>query len=140
MREIIPQRLWLGNALDREPRRLYDMGITAIVDLALEELPAQMTRDLMYCRLPLVDGAGNPSAVLAVAVETTASLIRKQVPVLVTCGAGMSRSPAIIAAALALIHDDSSDDRLQRLIAGQPHDVSPSLWAEVKAACAELTV
>ena len=140
MREIIPQRLWLGNALDREPRRLYDLGITALVDLALEELPAKMTRDLIYCRLPLVDGAGNPSAVLAAAVETTASLIGKRVPVLVACGAGMSRSPAIIAAALALIHDDSPDDCLQRLIAGQPHDVSPSLWAEVKAACTALTV
>ncbi len=138
MREIIPQRLWLGNALDREPRRLYDLGIAALVDLALEELPAQMTRDMMYCRFPLVDGAGNSPAVLATAIETTASLIRKQVPLLVTCAAGMSRSPAIIAAALTIVRDDSPDECLQRLVAGQPHDVSPSLWADAKTVCAEM--
>lgn len=134
MREIIPQQLWLGNALDREPRRLYDMGITALVDLAVEELQAHLTRDLMYCRFPLVDGAGNSPEVLTAAIEMTASLIRKQVPTLVTCAAGMSRSPAIIAATLAFLHDDSPDDCLQRLIAGHPHDVSPSLWGEVKSA------
>lgn len=125
--------------MDREPRRLYDLGITALVDLAVEELQAHLTRDLMYCRFPLVDGAGNSPEVLSAAIETTASLIQKQVPTLVTCAAGMSRSPAIIAAALALVHDDSPEDCLQRLITGQPHDVSPSLWGEIKSVCGEMT-
>lgn len=139
MRQVIPQRLWLGNALDRDPRRLYDMGIAALVDLAVEESQAHLTRDLMYCRFPLVDGAGNRPEVLAAAIETTALLIRKRVPTLVTCGAGMSRSPAIIAAALAFVHGDSPEDCLQRLIAGQPHDVSPSLWGDIKDTFGEMS-
>lgn len=35
MREIHPELLWLGHALDiREPRSLFDAGITAVVDVA----------------------------------------------------------------------------------------------------------
>jgi hypothetical protein len=60
MREIIPRRLWLGNASDvRDLRRIHDLGVAAIVDLALEESVPQLTRDLIYCRFPLVDGSGN---------------------------------------------------------------------------------
>ena len=33
MREIVLQRLWIGNAREaREPRLLYDMGVAAVVD------------------------------------------------------------------------------------------------------------
>jgi hypothetical protein len=44
----------------------------------------------------------------------------------------MSRSPAIVAAALALVCNDVPDRCLQQLLAGNPHDVSPPLWADVK--------
>ncbi len=135
MREIIPQQLWLGNTKDAgDLRRLLDTGIRAIVDLTLEELPPKLTREMVYCRFPLVDGAGNTPELLSAAIDTTASLICRQVPTLVFCGAGMSRSPAIVAAALAIAHGDAPDDCLQQLLAGNPRDVSPLLWNDVKEA------
>ena len=133
MREIIPRRLWLGNALDiRDIRRLHDVGVAAVVDLAREESPPSPSREMLYLRIPLVDGAQNADELLAAAVETTASLIRKRIPTLVGCSAAMSRSPAIVAAALAIGRGDSPDNCLRQLIAGHPHDVSSSLWADVK--------
>ncbi len=106
--------------------------------MALEELPPELTREIVYCRFPLFDGAGNAPELLSVAIDTTASLIGKRVPTLVSCGAGMSRSPAIVAAALAIAHGDAPDDCLQELVAANPHDVSPPLWNDVKVAYAKL--
>ena len=60
MREVIPKLLWFGNALDaRDTARLYDAGVVAIVDLAYEEVPELSSRDMIYCRFPLVDGDRN---------------------------------------------------------------------------------
>jgi protein-tyrosine phosphatase len=132
MRDIISARLWIGNALDaRDPRRLYDAGVAAVVDLALEEPSAALPRDLAYCRFPLIDGSGNSRELLAASLETTATLIRRQIPTLVCCGAGMSRSPAVLAAALALVHGEPPERRLGELLAGAPRDVSPLFWREV---------
>ena len=133
MREIIPSQLWLGNAMDvRNLRRIHDLGISAIVDLAFEESVPQITREIIYCRFPIVDGSGNTPELLSAAIETTASFIRNCVPAMVACSAGMSRSPAIVAAALALVHGESPDNSLQQLITGNPHDLSPPLWCDVK--------
>lgn len=135
MRQITPYRLWLGNTLDaRDLRRLYELEIAAVVDLAMEEPPAQFGREIVYCRFPLVDGAGNPLARIRLAVKTVASLVQSQTPTLVACGAGMSRSPAIVAPALAKIENRPADECLTALVEGQPHDVSPLFWADVKRA------
>ena len=132
MREVIPQKLWIGNAMDaRDVTRVLDLGITAIVDLTIEEPPVPFPRDVVYCRFPLIDGAGNSSAVLRAAIETTAILITSETPTLVACGAGMSRSPAIVAAALATTQRIPLADALGRLTEGQPHDVSPSLLVDI---------
>lgn len=93
MRNVIPNILWIGNALDvADLTQIYDAGIEAIVDLALDEKPAMLSRDLIYCRFPLNDGGGNPRQHLRAAVEGVESLIAKQIPTLVFCSAGMSRS------------------------------------------------
>ena len=132
MREIVPGRLWLGNALDaRDPRALFDRGIAAVVDLAYEEPPAQLPRSLAYCRIPLTDGAGNDPKLLGLALDTLRSLLTLEVPTLVACGAGMSRSPCIAAAALAVHNDASPDETLRSLLEHQPHDVSPAFWKDV---------
>jgi hypothetical protein len=40
MHEVIAGQLWIGNAIEaRDTRRLLDLGIGALVDLAIEELP-----------------------------------------------------------------------------------------------------
>ena len=103
MKQIHPHPLWLGHAGDGEAfRRLFDLGIEAVVQLAAEEPPIPLPRDLILCHFPLLDGVGNRPEVLSLAVETTAALVRGRTPTLLCCGAGMSRSPAVAAAALTL--------------------------------------
>ena len=139
MRQVTSERLWIGNAMDvRDPVRLFDTGVEAIVDLAYEEPPSVLPRGLVYCRFPLVDGAGNRPQLLAAAVGTIVALLRRQVPTLVGCGAGMSRAPAVVAAALGIVRGVSPETCLQELIEGHPHDVSPSLWTDIKNAYNEL--
>ena len=135
MREVVSQRLWLGNAVDaRDVRRLYELEIAAVVDLAIEEPPAQLGRDMIYCRFPLNDGAGNPAWLLRAAIDTVGYFFRESVNTLVACSGGMSRSPAIVAAVLATHRRNSLDDCLLEIVTGQPHDVSPFLWQDVKQA------
>src|SRR5262245_25396821 len=132
MRQVAPHLLWLGTALDaRDVRRLYELEIAAVVDLALEEKPAVLGREMMYCRFPLIDGAGNSAVTLQAAVDMTKRLIVQRVPTLVSCGAGMSRSPAVFALALAELRGVSPDECLEALTTGQPHDVSPLFWDEL---------
>ncbi|MBI3839582.1 MAG: dual specificity protein phosphatase family protein [Planctomycetia bacterium] len=136
MRDAIPHRLWIGNA--SEARDISDVighGIIAIVDLAMEESPIHFPRDIVYCRIPLVDGAGNRPEIIRAAVDLTVSFIESKVPILVACGAGMSRSPIIVAAALARVDGKSIEEALEEITAGVAHDVSTSLWAEIKAVC-----
>ena len=141
MREVIPSKLWIGNALAaRDIRGVLGCGIAVIIDLAIEEPPIQYPRDIVYCRFPLIDGAGNQSAILRAAVETVAHFMASAMPTLVACGAGMSRSPAIVAAAVATTERISLMDVLARLTAGQPHDVSPGLLQDIAVVCKSLAI
>lgn len=134
MRQIQPYRLWLGHVGDvRDLRGVLAAGVEAIVDLALNEPPAVVTRELVYCRFPLVDGAGNPTWLLRAAVETVGMLLRAGTPTLVFCGAGMSRSPAVVAGAIALVRGCSPTEGLTVVSSTGPCDVSAGLWQEVVA-------
>src|SRR3954471_366892 len=129
MRQIPPFPLWVGNAGDRaDPRRLHAIGIRAIVDLAIEEPPAPVARELAYCRLPLMDGAANPSWMVRVAVETVASLLRTGTPTLLCCSAGMSRSPCVAAGAISLLSGTPPQEALRAVVAGAPCDISGGFW------------
>jgi protein-tyrosine phosphatase len=140
MREAITNCLWLGNAMDaRNISAVLALRIIAVVDLAMEEPPISYPRDIVYCRFPLVDGSGNRPEIIRAAVEVTASFIDSRVPTLVACGAGMSRSPIIVAAALARVDGRSLEQALDDITAGVAHDVSTSLWAEIKAVCEKWT-
>ncbi len=142
VREVIPEKLWIGNAFDaRDISGVLDLGIVAIVDLAIEALPIQFPRDVVYCRFPLIDGAGNQPAVLRAAIETIANFIASETPMLVACSAGMSRSPAIVAAAMAMAMTERTTlaDALGKLTAGQPHDVSPSLLADTSKVLTQIS-
>jgi hypothetical protein len=135
MRVVLPKLLWLGTALDaRDPRRIYEHEIAAVIDLAIDEPPAQLGREIIYCRFPLTDGGGNSQSLLRLAIETTTSHLRESIPTLVACSGGMSRTPAIVAAALSLWRGTPPDECLLELVAAQPHDVSPLLWHDVKHA------
>lgn len=80
----------------------------------------------------MVDGPGNPPATLKIAADTVVALLREQVPTLVYCGAGMSRSPAVVAAAIAGWRGDSLEETLKTISDVAPHDISPAFWSDLK--------
>jgi hypothetical protein len=134
MRQVPGYPLWLGHVGDvRDLRGVLAAGVLAVVDLALNEPPAAVTRELAYLRFPLVDGPGNPPWLLHAAVEAVAGLLRSQVPTLVYCSNGLSRSPCVAGAAIALARGLSPAEGLTLAARSGPADVSPGLWAEVQA-------
>lgn len=140
MRRIHAHELWVGHAGDcRDFRALFEAGIEAVVQLAVDEPSVAMPRDLISFRFPLIDGNGNRPEVLALAIRSLAALIREKIPTLVCCGSGMSRSPTIAAAALAAVTGILPDECLKEVAGqGQPSDVTPGLWADVKQALAAI--
>jgi hypothetical protein len=138
MRRIPGYSLWLGHAGNvRDVRALLGAEIVGVIDLAIQEAPTSVTRELVYGRFPLVDGAGNPPWLLRAAVEMVAGLIRDDVPTLVGCGLGLSRSPCIAGAAIARVRGCPADEGLAIALGTSPADVSPALWAEVLEALGE---
>lgn len=136
MRPVAGRALWLGHAGDlRDARVVLAAGIEAVVELADSEPLAPLPRELMRCRFPLADGGDNPAWRLRLAAETVAALLRAQVPVLVCCSAGMSRSVCIAAAGMALAERRSLGDALSAVVGSGPADVSPQLWQQVRQAC-----
>jgi protein-tyrosine phosphatase len=91
-----------------------------------------VSRELVYCRFPLIDGPGNPHWLLRAAVETVAGLLRWDTPSLVYCGAGMSRAPCIAGAAIAQVRGCPAAEGLAIALQSAPADVLPGLWAEVQ--------
>jgi protein-tyrosine phosphatase len=135
MHQIPPHLLWIGHSGDgRELRTIFDQGIQARVELAAEEALAPAPHDLITCRFPLVDGNGNDPAMLRMALRTVAHLLREKVPTLVCCGAGLSRSPAVVAGAIALLTGERPEDCLVRVLLHRPADLVPGLWHEVAIA------
>ena len=100
--------------------------------MAVTELPLQPPREFIYCRIPLLDGSGNDSGLLQLAVSSVATLLQYEVPTLICCAAGMSRSPAIAAAAIAMNENLDLDECLRRVAKFRVADVSPGLWEDVR--------
>jgi protein-tyrosine phosphatase len=117
---------------------VLDAGICAIVDLASNEPLPHLPRDIAYCRFPLVDGVGNEPWLLLSAIKTVASLLKLEVPALVSCSAGLSRGPAIVAAALSTTTLQTPEDCLRQVSHSVSHDVSPGFWNEVAGVCRTL--
>jgi len=125
VRCIAGYELWIGHVGDvRDLPAVLTHGIEALVDLAGNEPPVATPRGLAYFRLPLVDGSDNPAWLLRAAVSLVRSLLVDEVPTLVFCSAGMSRSPAIAAAAIASIRQCSMHDSLGIIEAEHGGDVS----------------
>jgi hypothetical protein len=133
IRNVHSNLLFVGNAMDaRDLRLLYDSGIRAVVDLAINEPPAQLGREFIYCRFPINDGDGNPDWLLVIAVRTIASMVRHETRTLIACSAGMSRAPTVAAASIALMTNRDPDQCLIDVIANAPNDVSPLLWTQIR--------
>jgi hypothetical protein len=139
MREIVPGKLWLGNSGDlRHADQILQSGVYAVVDLAIEQWMPMLPRTFMYCRFPIADGEQDFPEFLRVAVETLVLFLQQEIPTLVCCSAGMSRSPAVAAAALSIVRNANPDDELREIAIGHAHDVSPQLWQDVCRICAEV--
>jgi hypothetical protein len=132
MTQIQPYPLWIGHKGEGSDfRALFGLGIKALIDVALEEPAVQTPRELIYGRFPLLDGSGNRGELLFLAISTVATLVKMHVPVLIICGGGVSRSPAVAAAALALVERESPETCLQRVVNQHASDLSPGLWNEI---------
>ena len=141
MRVIEPYSLWIGNAGDvRRVSDLMNAGIRAVVDLAANEPVAALPREIVYCRFPLHDGADNDRWLFRAAIATIVELLCNNVPTLVACSAGMSRSPALAAAAIARLSGRDHNECLLACVASGPADVSPALWNDVVAVLRESLV
>jgi len=139
MNQLKPHALWVGHADDgRDFRSVFDFGIRAIVQVALEESPIPSPRELIYLRFPLLDGAGNNRAVLRQAVSAVTQLFQANIPMLVCCGAGMSRAPLIAAAAMTLSGTLHWDEALALVARHRPLDLSPPLVGDVRSILEEL--
>ena len=115
---VIPTKLRIGNAVDAQDiGGVLGCGIAVIVDLAIEEPSIQFPRDIGHCRFPLIDGAGNQPAIVRAAIETVANFVSSGTPTLVACGAGMSRSLAIVAAATTATERITPMEALVKLMA-----------------------
>lgn len=133
MREVIPHVLWTGNALDaRNVKGLMDAGFQVVVDLAMEEPPIQLPRDIVYCRFPLLDGEGNSPVILKSAIDLVVNFVNGRQRTLIACSGGMSRSPLIASAVLATIEKSDFDKAIQHVIRTGPCDISPALYVAIK--------
>lgn len=136
MLHVTPHKLWIGNALEaRDSPRVRAQGIAVVIDLAVNELPAVLSRELVVCRFPLHDGMHNLPWLLRAAINCVSGFIQSQTPTLVCCSAGMSRAPSITAAALAKATNRPPGECLAEIAAARQLDVSSGLWA---CACAAL--
>lgn len=139
MVEIHPNLLWIGNShYARDVRTLSAIQIEAVVDLAYEEPPAQLPRQLIYCRFPINDGGGNDASMLRSAVSCTVRLLCEGTKTLVACGAGRSRSPIVASFALAQQLGDTPDKVVARLADRTSLEVNPILWNDVKQAASQI--
>ncbi len=134
MREILQGRLWIGNARNaRDPQTLFAWDISAVVDLAANETPAMLPREFVSLRIPLIDGEEHDASRIALAIRSLVALLDEGFRVLVACSAGISRSPAIAAAAMSLVTKTPPEDSLLEIAQSGPHDVSPAFWNSVRA-------
>lgn len=133
MFEIHKGLLWVGNAFDirEEPRRLFDAGIGAVVDVAYEEPVAQLPRQLIYFRFPINDGGGNEPSILVQAVQSVADLLANETGTIIACSAGSSRSPTIAAFALAAHLDGEANEVLEHIASIKSLEVKGPLWNDV---------
>ena len=137
MREVLPERLWLSNAVEvGDVRRVLSFGVEALVDLAADEpILVHLPRDLVYLRFPLVDGDGNNSSVIQAAVDVASHFVKTEIPTVVFCSAGLSRSPCIVAAAIAKARGIDPHTSLEQVVKDPPSDISPLLWQSIVNAC-----
>ncbi len=137
MRRVHDQLLWIGNVRDvRDMTEATAAGVEIVVDVACDDPAINVSRSLVFCRFPLVDGPGNPDWLLRAALTTIAFFLRENKPIMVACSAGLSRSVSSAAGGLSLATGRKPDSCLDDVKRNGGSSVSPGLWREIKAALA----
>lgn len=138
MRRIEPHNLWIGHRGDlRDPRLVSSHDVSLVIDLAIDEPPLVLAREVAVARFPLDDGAGNAAWLVRGAISLGVRVLSEGETVLVACSSGLSRSPAIAAAMVAVREGVPPEQALRRVTAAEG-DVSPGLWGAVASAIADV--
>ena len=133
MRQIAGRALWVGHAGDlRDPRPALAAGVEAVVEVADNEQLATLPRELVRLRFPLSDGGSNQPWLLRLAADAVAALLKAEVPTLVCCSGGLSRSLCVVAAGMALVDGCPLSEALKAVAGSGPVDVSPGLLAQFR--------
>ena len=130
MNQIMPYPLWIGHAGEcRAFAEAFARDIKVVVQLALEEPPLQPPHELVYFRFPLLDGNGNdPTWFISPSLRGNLDARNANAG---GCGAGMSRSPAIVAAALSMVEHAELEKCLERVTRMRPPTYRPAFWDDV---------
>lgn len=126
MTEIVPGRLYLGNMADANNiPLLHERGIKSIMSVC--QFAPKKAREQPFVRVhvPLVDGPNEPE-IFALAVALTARLLlASERPMLVHCRGGVSRSPAVLAAAMIIVDGYGTFDKAVDKLAAKRSIVNP---------------
>ena len=114
IRRIGDRELFLGNVYAADPER-HDRRFDFVLSVTPDEHP------LTTRHHPLEDGPGNDWLAFEAAVDAARGLIRSDGSVLIHCRAGISRSTALVATALAAEEDLRFRDALDAVQEARPH-------------------
>jgi len=113
----IKENIYIGDsdaANDREI--LNNKEINSIITLNTELIADYSDMNKRrYVSYPLLDSGTNPQEQVDAAVHYTAGEIESGDKFLIHCGAGMNRSPAILAAAIALVEEKEYIEALNEI-------------------------
>lgn len=139
MNQLSPFTLWVGNASDcRNLAVISDHEIQHVIQLAIEEAIPPLPREVNLIRIPLTDSNDNDLFALQFAIRTVSELIQSNRRTMICCSAGLSRSPATAACAIAFAQEKHPDECLNSISKLIRTDVSPGLWKDLLGAYSNL--
>jgi atypical dual specificity phosphatase len=113
VRRVGDRDLFLGNALAARPEK-HDLSFDFVLSTTDEKRP------LTTHHHPLTDGPGNEWTAFEAAVDNARRLYRRDGRLLIHCRAGISRSAALVATALAAEEDRTFADALNEVHEARP--------------------
>jgi hypothetical protein len=135
MRQVAGHSLWIGHVGDLlDVRRLMEMEIEAVVEVADNEQMAVLPRELIRCRFPLSDSGESPIWLLKYAAESVALFLHSGVSVLVCCSMGMNRSVCVAAGGISIVENKPFHEVIEGLAVSGPADISPGLYFAMQQA------
>jgi len=131
--------LYIGDFQDASrPEKLQERGVNSVLKLTYQDPKEGYPDSVEVHEFIMVDGPRNEYEVFVEAVERLLELFESGNTVFAHCNAGMSRSPTVSAAAIALhesMEFESALDKIRESRNIQPH---PALLKQANDAVGEL--